>query len=157
VGGAQVLQDLFEFVDSDGDGVVWPADLRAALRVSGEGRTALLTAAKGLLMHVQRLEAGRGDLADALLAVEAAAGADKGIGLGQLVAAARGVARLRGMRVGWAAGLGLDRALGRRLAGGGVGDGLAGRREMGEAELERHVTQACEDFCAVSCRGRGAQ
>ena len=121
--------------------------------MSEEGRATLLAAAKGVLLHLERLERGRGDLADAVLAAEAAAdraGGGKGLGLGGFVGAVRGrVARVRGLRVGWAAGLGLDAALARRLAGGGVGDGLEGLREMGEAELAGHVSRACEDFCRV--------
>ncbi len=68
-----VLRDLFAAVDTDGDGAVTPAELRAALARSGEGRAALLRAARGALAHIARLEAQRAGLADVLLAALPAA------------------------------------------------------------------------------------
>ena len=159
----ETLRGLFNFADADGDGRIRPEDLHTALRLSGEGRSALLDLAKGALAHLELLDARRASLADVLTEAlsDAAAqgsaregapphvGGRSGMTFEEFVVAAGRVLRVRGERVAWAGTVGLEGELMRHLAGGTLGDGLRGLRELNGEELDAHIDSACSSFCAA--------
>ena len=69
--------------------------------------------------------------------------------MNDLVGAMEGLPRVRGERVRWASGLGLDAELARLLAVGSVFDGLSGLKSLQGLALEQHILDVCRAFSLV--------
>ena len=126
----EVIDALFREIDTDHSESISIAELSAA-RDKYSGNAEMLQVLEGLLDN-------RG--------VDAPVVAEPLISRDQFRKAFSTLPRVRGERVRWARGLGLDRELARLLRPGNVFDGLKGLKELKEAEMQEHVADVCRRF-----------
>ena len=126
----EVIDALFREIDTNRDGSISPKELQAALdRYQGHAKMA------GLLRSIASLSPVREGPAQPGV-----------IGKEQFRRAFEMLPRVRGERVLWARGLGLEGELARLLRPGEVFDGLKGLKDMDEAEREAHIREVCRRF-----------
>ena len=121
----ELVDALFDEVDADQDGSISQEELRAALQ-RRQDQAELAKVLEGLL------RAGGG-----------AAAAAGGIDRAAFRKAFDDLPRVRGERVQWARGLGVEGEVARRLRRGDVLDGLRGLKGLSDEEAERHVREVC--------------
>ena len=126
---AEVIDALFREIDINGDGFISPQELQAALARFREN-------------------AEMASVLQGLLGSQAQVAGEQPIAMGQYQfrRAFESLPRLRGERVLWARGLGLEGELARLLRPGQVFDGLRGLKDMDEAEREEHICEVCWQF-----------
>jgi hypothetical protein len=122
----EVILDLFDEIDVNGDGLLSEKEARANLGKYRED-TPCIQELKALLGQVE----------------------SSGVDFEAFRKLVSELPRVKGQRIQWASTLGLHAQLARFLKRGSLFDGLKGLREMSDGELNAHVQEVSERFCAV--------